>query len=171
MKGEDLLSVRSVLFDGASGRLGAYVRLANWLKERGRRRLANLVYRRLERRYGIFISIDAEVPVSTRFPHPTGIVIGRGVRLGESVTIFQNVTLGGRRQGDGGFNNYPTLGDFVIVYAGAAVLGRVNIGHHSVIGANAVVLDDVLPASVATGIPATSRLIGELSHGCENGSI
>ena len=87
-----------------------------------------------------------------RYPHPVGIVIGDGVRIGRDVRIYQNVTIGlnenvvGAKQSD-----YPTLEDGVFVYAGAVIFGSITIGARSVIGANAVISCDVPPDSIAFG--------------------
>lgn len=93
------------------------------------------------------IAPTAVVPPSTRFPHPTGIVIGAGVRLGERVTIYQNVTLGSHGRADMQ-QAYPTVGDDTVIFAGAVIVGGVNVGCRSVIGANAVIRRDVAPDSV-----------------------
>lgn len=83
-------------------------------------------------------------------PHPMGIVIGAGVRIGRNVAILQKVTLG--RAGDD--HVYPEIGDRAEIGAGAAILGPVRIGAGARIGANSVVLKDVPEDGVAVGIPA-----------------
>lgn len=113
--------------------------------------LAPLVRARLARRYGLFVSARATIGSDLRLPHPNGIVIGDGVQLGTSVTLYQQVTIGGRALGEGG---YATVGDGVVVFAGAKIIGAVNIGNGAVIGANAVVLSDVPPHTTVVGIPA-----------------
>lgn len=85
------------------------------------------------------------------FPHPVGIVIGSEVRIGRGVTIYQNVSIGRRGQGRAETNDYPTLNDHVTVYAGAVIMGNITIGHHSIIGANAVISKDIPPESIAFG--------------------
>lgn len=84
-------------------------------------------------------------------PHATGIVIGERVNIGENCYIYQNVTLGVANQVSPA---YPTLGNGVKVYSGACVVGRVRVGDNAVIGANAVVLEDVPSGSTAVGVPA-----------------
>jgi serine O-acetyltransferase len=86
-------------------------------------------------------------------------VIGKGVRLGEDVVVYQNVTLGGRNRGDGRRGQYPTVGDGVVLFAGAVLIGDIEVGSGSVVGANAVVLSDVPCNSVATGVPARVRAV------------
>ena len=92
--------------------------------------------------------IYCEQPRDLLMPHPYGIVIHSAARLGERVTIMQQVTIGAK---DPGENRAPTLGDDVYVGAGARILGGVRIGERSVIGANAVVTRDVPAGVVVVG--------------------
>lgn len=85
-------------------------------------------------------------------PHADGVIIGEGVVIGERCTLFQQVTLG---QSGGG---YPRLGDDVIVYAGAKIIGEVFVGDRCIVGANAVVTKDCPSDSVVAGVPA--KIIG-----------
>jgi serine O-acetyltransferase len=100
----------------------------------------------------------ADIPVNTRIggglllPHPNGIVIHPSVVIGPNCLIFQQVTLGMAHGG------VPTLGGHVDVGAGAKVIGRVRLGDHSNVGANAVVTIDVPEGSTAVGVPA--RIVG-----------
>lgn len=97
----------------------------------------------------------AEIPVTTRIggglllPHPNGIVIHPAVVIGVNCILFQQVTLGTR-----GGKAVPLVGNGVDIGPGAKILGGVVIGDHAVIGANAVVLEDVAPGDVVAGIPA-----------------
>lgn len=89
---------------------------------------------------------------SVHFPHPVGIVIGDGVHIGRNVYIYQNVTIGLlEKAAKGEVPKYPTLGDEVVVYAGAVIVGGISIGHRSIIGANAVISRDVPSDSIAYG--------------------
>jgi len=81
--------------------------------------------------------------------HPVGTVVGGTARVGDRVRFMGNNTVGTAKD-----NGYPIIENDVIVGAGARILGPVRIGARSVIGANAVVLSDVPPDSVAVGIPA-----------------
>lgn len=83
-------------------------------------------------------------------PHPFGIVVHAGVKIGDRCTIYQHVTLGETNRGPG----VPVIGDDVVIGAGAAVLGPVVVGDRARIGANAVVLDDVPAGASAVGVPA-----------------
>ncbi len=83
-------------------------------------------------------------------PHPQGIVVSPGARVGPNCMLFHQTTLGTVE----GRTGSPTLGGHVDVGAGAKILGPVVIGDHARIGANAVVLCDVPPGATAVGIPA-----------------
>ncbi|EAF3457220.1 serine O-acetyltransferase [Listeria monocytogenes] len=84
--------------------------------------------------------------------HGAGIVIGETAEIGDDVTIFHGVTLGGTGKDCG--KRHPTVGDGALVSAGAKVLGPVEIGAGARIGAGAVVLKDVPPGATVVGIPA-----------------
>lgn len=84
-------------------------------------------------------------------PHPYGIVVHAWARIGDRVTIYHNVTLGETGTGPG----VPTIGDDVLIGAGAVLLGPIAVGDGAVIGANAVVTADVPAGGLAVGNPAT----------------
>ncbi|GHG43991.1 serine acetyltransferase [Flavimobilis marinus] len=87
--------------------------------------------------------------------HGMGVVIGQTAVVGDDVVLFHNVTLGGRSMTHG--KRHPTVGDRVVLGAGAKVLGPVWIGDDAQIGANAVVVKDVPAGAVAVGVPAQVR--------------
>ena len=100
--------------------------------------------------------------------HATGVVIGETTVVGEDVTIYQGVTLGGTSLRPG--KRHPTVGDRVVVGAGAKVLGAITVGDDARIGANAVVVRDVPAGTVVVGVPGqivarTSTL--EQEHGVD----
>ena len=88
-----------------------------------------------------------------KFPHPVGIVIGDGVRIGKEVRIYQNVTIGLLKNtpADDARNDYPTIEDGVIIYAGAVIAGPITIGAGATVGANAVITRDVPKGATAFG--------------------
>ncbi|MGP0108789.1 MAG: serine O-acetyltransferase [Acidimicrobiales bacterium] len=100
---------------------------------------------------GVDIHPAATLGAGLFIDHATGVVIGETAEVGEDVTLYQGVTLGGTSLEHG--KRHPTLGDRVTVGAGAKVLGPVTIGDDSRIGANAVVVKDVPPNSVVVGVP------------------
>ena len=87
--------------------------------------------------------------------HGMGVVIGETAEVGEDVTIFHGTTLGGTSMTKG--KRHPTVGNRVIIGAGAKVLGPIQVGDDAKIGANAVVVKDVPDGSVALGVPASVK--------------
>jgi len=125
--------------------------IRHYQKRRGvRRRLAALRHRVWSVITGAEIAPDTEIGGGLILPHPNGVVIHPDVIIGPNCIIFQQVTLGTNRGGQG----VPQLGGHVDIGPGARVLGPVRVGDHAVIGANAVVLADVPAGAVAVGIPA-----------------
>jgi len=102
--------------------------------------------------YSCEISFSSKIGKNLKLPHPMSIVIGAGVLIKDNVTIFQNVTLGGK----GGDNEkgYPVVENGVVIYAGAKIIGNIIIGQNAIIGANSVVMKDVPANSIAVGVPA-----------------
>ena len=101
---------------------------------------------------GIEIHPGAVIGKGLFIDHGMGVVIGETTEIGDNVTLYQGVTLGGTGKDKG--KRHPTLGDDVVVGAGAKILGPIKIGTGSKIGANAVVLKDVLAKATAVGILA-----------------
>jgi len=130
------------------------LRLAFFLKEKNIKFMPGIIIRHLVHKYGCYISLNADIGLGVKFPHPNGIVIGDRVNIGENCTIYHQVTLGGKVIGDAQSGNYPQLGDHVVIFSGAKLIGNITIGEHSIIGANSVVNKDVPPYSVVAGIPA-----------------
>lgn len=99
------------------------------------------------------VEIHPRAKIGRRFfvDHGSGVVIGETAELGDDVTIYQGVTLGGT--GFEGGKRHPTVEDNVTIGSGAKLLGPVTIGHGAKIGANAVVIDDVPPNSTVVGNP------------------
>ncbi|MBI3802646.1 MAG: serine O-acetyltransferase [Nitrospirae bacterium] len=115
---------------------------------------------------GIEIHPGAVIGEAFFIDHGMGVVIGETAEIGKNVTLYQGVTLGGTGQEPG--KRHPTLGDNVIVGAGAKVLGAIVIGNHVRIGANSVVLQSVPDHATVVGIPGKiihrSKKEGTLDH-------
>lgn len=110
---------------------------------------------------GIEIHPGAEVGERLFIDHGMAVVIGETAVIGNDVTLYQGVTLGGTSLKGG--KRHPTLEDNVIVGAGAQVLGPITVGQGARIGANAVVLKDVAPCATMVGIPARPVVAREAS--------
>lgn len=100
---------------------------------------------------GVEIHPCAKIGERLFIDHGMGVVIGETTVIGNDVTIYQGVTLGGTGKQTG--KRHPTLEDRVVVGVGASVLGSITVGENSKIGAGAVVIEDVPPNSTVVGIP------------------
>ena len=100
---------------------------------------------------GIEIHPGAKIGSGLFIDHGTGVVVGETTIIGDNVTLFQGVTLGGTGKETG--KRHPTLGSNIVVGAGAKILGNITIGDNSYIGANAVVIKDVPPNATVVGVP------------------
>lgn len=99
--------------------------------------------------FGIEIGKDVTLGDGVNFTHTLGIVIGGDAKIGNRVKFMGNNTVGTAKD-----NGYPVIEDDVIVGCGARILGPIRVGARAIIGANAVVLSDVEPDTVVSGIPA-----------------
>ncbi len=127
-------------------------RLANKFYSRKLYFLARWVSQRASRKTGIEIHPAAKIGKRFFIDHGTGVVIGETAIIGDDVTIYQGVTLGGTGKDVG--KRHPTIGNNVMIGSGAKVLGPLNIGDNSRIAAGAVVLSDIPSNSTAVGVPA-----------------
>ena len=110
--------------------------------------------------YGVEIGKDVQLGRGVYFVHPLGTVLGGDARVGDRVRFMGSNTVGTAKD-----NGYPVIEDDVVVGCGARILGPVRVGARAVIGANAVVLHDVPPDAVATGVPAVVRRRSEAGEG------
>lgn len=114
--------------------------------------LARWISQRCSRKTGIEIHPGATIGRRLFIDHGTGVVIGETTEIGDDVTIYQGVTLGGTGKDTG--KRHPTIGNNVMIGSGAKVLGPFKIGDNSLIAAGAVVLEEIPPNSTAVGVPA-----------------
>jgi serine O-acetyltransferase len=148
-----LINIATMLFSLEYQTVALY-RTARWSKKSKLFRPLAIIYLYWQQLIsGCHINPQAEIGRHLNLPHPTGIIIGAQVRIGNNVTIYQNVTLGSHGH-ENSCKNYPIIEDDVIIYAGAVIIGGVVIGKGSIIGANAVVLSDIPTGTTAVGIPA-----------------
>ncbi len=126
-------------------------RRIHWLYMHGFKGLARFLAYRTRRITGVDIHPAAKIGSGVFIDHATGVVIGETAEIGNNVTIYQGVTIGGTGKEVG--KRHPTIEDNVMIASGAKVLGPITIGKGSKIGAGSVVLKDVPPFSTVVGVP------------------
>ena len=126
-------------------------RIANAIYKKGFKRVARFIMAINQFFTNIDIHPAASIGENVFIDHGIGVVIGETTIIGNNVTIYQGVTLGGVSLNPG--KRHPTIEDDVIIGAGAKILGNITIGKGSKIGANSVVVKDVPPYSTVVGIP------------------
>ena len=137
-----------------------YHRAANWLWRHKLIFLSRLVSQWSRFWTGIEIHPGAHIGKRFVIDHGMGIVIGETAEIGNDVLLYQGVTLGGTGKDSG--KRHPTIGNNVMIGAGARVLGPFKVGDNSRIAAGAVVLKEIPPDSTAVGVPArVVRVAGE----------
>lgn len=143
-KKANIIKMMQLFMFGPSFRANVY---ANYMKQtKGFKR--KLIRNHLETKYSMIIDQRCELGEHFSAEHSLGIVIGPGVVAGDYLKIYQNVTLGQKN------GKFPKIGNYVTIYPGAKIIGGINIGDYAVIGANAVVTQDVPARATAVGIPA-----------------
>ena len=130
--------------------LWAY-RITHWQWTHGMKLLARLGAALSQHFTGVDIHPAASLGSGIFIDHATGVVIGETAEVGDDVTIYQGVTLGGTSLEH--VKRHPTIGNRVTIGAGAKILGPITVGDDSRIGANAVVVKSVPPNSVVVGVP------------------
>lgn len=128
-----------------------HYRIAHKLYLRKHYFLARWISQRAVRKTGIEIHPGATIGKGFFIDHGNGVIIGETAEIGDNVTLFQGVTLGGTGKEHG--KRHPTIGNNVMVSAGAKVLGSFTVGDNSKIGAGSVVLEEVPPNSTVVGVP------------------
>ena len=127
-------------------------RIEHWLWSHGRKGISRFLSQMTRFFTGIEIHPAATLGSKVVIDHGMGVVIGETSVVGDYCTIYQGVTLGGTGKDKG--KRHPTIGDHVLIGAGAKVLGPFTVGDYSKIAANAVVLSEVPPNCTAVGVPA-----------------
>ncbi len=140
-----------------------YHRAAHWLWRHGRLLLARFVSHLGRFFTGIEIHPAAQIGQRLFIDHGVGVVIGETTIIGDDVTLYQGVTLGGTTLNRGA-KRHPTLEDGVIIGAGAKILGSFTVGKDARVGANAVVLHAVPAGASVAGIPAKELGAKSIPH-------
>lgn len=145
-----------------------FIRLGEFFFERRLGVLSKLFAMANVSLFGLESSPQVQIGGGLFLPHTVGTVLG-AERIGRNVTIQQGVTLG-TAEPDSGFtvSLRPVIEDHVVIGAGAKIIGRVTVGHHAKVGANAVVLQDVPPYAIAVGVPARIIIRPAPENGKEN---
>ena len=133
-------------------------RKANWFYRHNMKFIARFISQSARRRTGIEIHPGATIGKNLFIDHGMGVVIGETAIIGDNCTLYQGVTLGGTGKDHG--KRHPTLGDNVLIGAGAKVLGPFRVGDNSRVAAGAVVLSEVPNDATAVGVPARVVRIG-----------
>lgn len=128
-----------------------HYRRAHKLYKKGKVFKARRISQRTARKTGIEIHPAAVIGKGFFIDHGHGVVIGETTVIGDNVTLYQGVTLGGTGKESG--KRHPTIEDNVMIGAGAKVLGSFTIGENSKVAAGSVVLDEVPPNSTVVGVP------------------
>lgn len=127
-------------------------RIAHWFHKKGFYFIARAISERTRRKTGIEIHPGAKIGKCLFIDHGMGVVIGETAEIGDYCTIYHGVTLGGTGK-EKGKKRHPTIGNNVLIGAGAKILGPFKVGDNSKIGANAVVTSEVEPNTTVVGVP------------------
>ena len=128
-----------------------YYKISHYFYERKHLILARYISEKAKRKTGIEIHPGATIGKRLFIDHGTGVVIGETAIVGNDVTLFHGVTLGGTGKEKG--KRHPTIGNNVFIGSGAKVLGNIVVGNNVKIGANAVILKDVPSNVTIVGVP------------------
>jgi serine O-acetyltransferase len=139
-------------------------RVAHWLLGQGRKAMAMFIQNRVSVVFGADINPAARIGRGIMIDHATGVVVGETAVIEDDVSLLQGVTLGGTGNEEG--DRHPKIRRGAMIGAGAVILGNIEVGECSRVGASSVVLKNVPPSTTVAGIPA--RVVGEA--GCDQPS-
>lgn len=122
--------------------------LVRWLVSTKNEKLKEMIANKLMLKYGMEIAKNSRIGKNLSIEHYNGIVFGLGTVIGDNCVVYQQVTIG-QKNGE-----YPVIGNGVVIYPGARIVGGIHIGDNAVIAPNSVVLNDVERGAVVAGIPA-----------------
>lgn len=146
-------SIHSIIevFLYPSFKVKLYYKISHFLYKRKRFLIARIISEKAKRKTGIEIHPGATIGKNLFIDHGMGVVIGETCVIGDNVTLFHGVTLGGTGKGKG--KRHPTIGNNVFIGSGAKILGNITIGNNVKIGANSVILESIPDNVTVVGIP------------------
>ena len=146
-------SIHSIIevFLYPSFKVKLYYKISHFLYKRKRFLIARLISEKAKRKTGIEIHPGATIGKNLFIDHSMGVVIGETCIIGDNVTLFHGVTLGGTGKEKG--KRHPTIGNNVFIGSGAKILGNITIGNSVKIGANSVILESIPDNVTVVGIP------------------
>lgn len=137
-------------------RIGSYLKTKKGILFKLLYILVLIIHKHNQYLTGIQLGLGSSIKGGLTFNHFSCIVINGNAKIGKNCTIYQGVTIGGMKGPKGGI---PVIGDNVVIFAGAKVIGNVKVGNNVVIGAGAVVINDIPDNSIVAGVPA--KIISE----------
>ncbi len=146
-------SIHSIIevFLYPSFKVKLYYKISHFLYKRKRFLIARIISEKAKRKTGIEIHPGATIGKNLFIDHGMGVVIGETCVIGDNVTLFHGVTLGGTGKEKG--KRHPTIGNNVFIGSGAKILGNITIGNNVKIGANSVILESIPDNVTVVGIP------------------
>lgn len=146
-------SIHSIIevFLYPSFKVKLYYKISHFLYKRKRFLIARIISEKAKRKTGIEIHPGATIGKNLFIDHGMGVVIGETCIIGDNVTLFHGVTLGGTGKEKG--KRHPTIGNNVFIGSGAKILGNIAIGNNVKIGANSVILESIPDNVTVVGIP------------------
>ena len=146
-------SIHSIIevFLYPSFKVKLYYKISHFLYKRKRFLIARIISEKAKRKTGIEIHPGATIGKNLFIDHGMGVVIGETCIIGDNVTLFHGVTLGGTGKEKG--KRHPTIGNNVFIGSGAKILGNITIGNNVKIGANSVILESIPDNVTVVGIP------------------
>lgn len=146
-------SIHSIIevFLYPSFKVKLYYKISHFLYKRKRFLIARIISEKAKRKTGIEIHPGATIGKNLFIDHGMGVVIGETCIIGDNVTLFHGVTLGGTGKEKG--KRHPTIGNNVFIGSGAKILGNITIGNNVKIGANSVILESISDNVTVVGIP------------------
>jgi serine O-acetyltransferase len=150
---EFMKTIKIIITDSGSSAVFLY-RCSSWCYNKKFRFFAYMLQRLNEIINSCNIGLPTEIGQGLSIKHSLGMIIVAGCKIGNNLSIWQNVTIGKNGKVDISGNGVPSIGDNVSLFAGCKILGPICIGNNAKVGANAVVINNISQGSTAVGVPA-----------------